>query len=206
MSRLVMTLVFVCFASIPEKYASYAFGLDDSFKHVEWLGGFLNLIWWKVGYVIGFLAGVTDFFDGYIARKYNLITDFGKLMDPLSDKVHTISSFVVLTANDIVPIWVTCIILTREFAVTGLRTMAAKDGVVIAAKNIGKVKTVIQMLILAFGGCFWVKWLELDNTIGGTTPAMYWIWKGLLWSIALLTVYSGAEYFWKGRSVYAKEL
>ncbi len=195
-SRLFMTLIFVGFASVPEKFASSIFGWQCS----------IDLIWWKVGYVIAVIAGTTDFFDGYIARKYNLVTDVGKLMDPLSDKVHTISSFVVLTAYDIVPVWVTCIILTREFAVTGLRTMAAKEGIVIAAKNIGKIKTVLQMLILAFGGCFWVQWLELDNTLHGTTPAMYWVWKGLLWSIALLTVYSGIEYFWKGRSVYARDL
>ena len=195
-SRLFMTLVFVGFASVPLKHASCLFGWQSE----------IELIWWKIGYVIAILAGVTDFFDGYLARKYDMVTDFGKLMDPLSDKIHTVSSFVVLTAYDIVPIWITCIILTREFAVTGLRTMAAKNGIVIAAKNIGKIKTVLQMLILAFGGCFWVKWLELDNSLHGSTPVTYWIWKGLLWGISIITVYSGIEYFWKGRDVYVNDL
>lgn len=190
-SRFFMTLVFVAMAAVPEKFAD--------------LGTF-HLAWWKIGYVVAVIAGTTDFLDGYIARKYNLVTDFGKLMDPLSDKVHTISSFVVLSSYDLVPIWVTCVILTREFAVNGLRTMAAKEGQVIAAKNIGKIKTVMQMLILALGGCFWVQWIPLDNSLHGSTPAMYWVWKVLLWGIAALTVYSGIEYYWKGRNLYMKDV
>lgn len=190
-SRLFMTLLFVALASIPRHHAVI---------------GDIEMGWWKVGYVIAVLAGITDFLDGYIARKYNLITDFGKLMDPLSDKVHTISSFVVLTAFDVVPLWVTCVILTREFAVNGLRTMAAKHGQVIAAKNIGKIKTVLQMLILALGGFIWLEWIPMDNKLNGTTPAIYWTWKGLLWGIAALTVYSGIEYYWKGRRLYMNDV
>ena len=98
-SRLVMTLIFVALASVPGKE--------------NLVGEVIPPIWWKIGFIIAIIAGVTDFFDGYIARKYNLITDFGKLMDPLSDKVHTISSFVILTAYDVVPLWITCVILTR---------------------------------------------------------------------------------------------
>lgn len=192
-SRFVLTLMFVAMASIPEVYSNI---------------GSWSLGWWKVGYFIAIIAGVTDFFDGYLARKYNLITDFGKLMDPLSDKVHTISSFVILTAHDVVPMWITCVILTREFAVNGLRTMAAKEGQVIAAKNIGKVKTVLQMLILALGGCFWVEYIDIDleNSWNSSTPLWFWTWKGLLWGIAALTVYSGIEYYWKGRKIYLNDM
>lgn len=186
--RLIGTLVFLAFAMVPDPG-------DGSTAHQ---------FWWRIGYIIAVLAGFTDFLDGYIARKYDLVTDFGKLMDPLADKIFTVTCFVVLTDHGYVPAWITCIILTREFAVNGLRTLAAKAGEVIQAKNIGKVKTVLQMLILAFGGCMWVDWIHLNRVTHKPLP-LYWFWQGLLWSIAVLTVYSGLEYFWKGRRLYMKD-
>ncbi len=181
--RLVMTVIFVALGAVP--------------KTAEIQGP--NIVFWKVCYVLAVFAGITDFLDGYLARKYNLITDFGKLMDPLADKVHTLCSFVLLSAYGFVPFWVTCILLTREFAVNGLRTLAAKQGQVIAARNIGKLKTVLQMFILAFVGYFWAWDINVKE---GAQPAMYWTIQGLLWAISLLTVYSGIEYYWKGRHLY----
>ncbi len=183
-SRLLLTLVFVGIAAVPRE-------VQGERPYV-----------WMVGYVCCVIAGFTDFFDGYIARKYDLVTDFGKLMDPLSDKIYTMTCFVVLTWHDIVPGWITILILGREFAVTGLRTLAARHGEVIAAKDIGKLKTVLQMLALAFGGCFWTEWLVKEKN-----PIIYgWVWHGILIGIVLLTVYSGWEYFWKSRHLYMKDV
>lgn len=183
LARFGMTLVFVGLAAIPAS-ASHA------------------LLCWRIGYVIAILGGMTDFLDGYLARKYNQVTNFGKLMDPLADKIFTVSAFVVLSEHGLLPGWVTIIVLTREFAVTGLRTMAAQSGQDIAAGWSGKVKTMAQMLVLLYGGLFWTCIIE------PTTPGYFWLhlfWLVVLYGVAALTVYTGIEYFWKGRQLYAQD-
>ena len=180
-ARFGLTLVFVGLASVPESHPHH-------------------LQWWRLGYILGTIAGVTDFFDGYLARKYNLITKFGQLMDPLVDKIFTISAFIVFTERDIVPGWVTILILAREFAVTGLRVMAGEQGFIIPAAPIGKYKTALQMICLLLGGCFWVQWLPYVH--GG---ALFWIWQGIIYAIALFTVYTGIDYFYQGRKLYLNE-
>ncbi len=178
--RLVLTAVWVALAAIPEEYPN-------------------SMLYWKIGYIIAVIAGFTDFFDGYIARKFELITTFGKLMDPLADKIFTVSCFVVLTEHAVVPAWITILILTREFAVNGLRSLAANKGKVMTASWIGKCKTVSQMLVLLVGGSIWVQWIP-------NIPIVLLIWKILLLWLAIFTLYTGIEYFIKNRNLYMNSL
>lgn len=120
-------------------------------------------------------ASVTDWFDGHLARKYNLITNFGKFMDPLADKLLVCSAMICMIELDRLPAWVVIIIIGREFIISGFRLIAAENGVVIAANYWGKFKTVSQMimiilLMLDFGGIFTVLtqvfiWLSVALTI-----------------------------------------
>ena len=120
-------------------------------------------------------ASVTDWFDGHLARKYNLITNFGKFMDPLADKLLVCSAMICMIELDRLPAWVVIIIIGREFIISGFRLIAAENGVVIAANYWGKFKTVSQMimiilLIVDFGGFFAILtevfiWLSVALTI-----------------------------------------
>lgn len=120
-------------------------------------------------------ASVTDWFDGHLARKYNLITNFGKFMDPLADKLLVCSAMICMIEVDKLPAWVVIIIIGREFIISGFRLIAAENGIVIAANYWGKFKTVSQMimiilLIVDFGGIFTVLtqifiWLSVALTI-----------------------------------------
>lgn len=120
-------------------------------------------------------ASVTDWFDGHLARKYNLITNFGKFMDPLADKLLVCSAMICMIEVDKLPAWVVIIIIGREFIISGFRLIAAENGIVIAANYWGKFKTVSQMimiilLMLDFGGIFTVLtqifiWLSIALTI-----------------------------------------
>ena len=133
------------------------------------------------------LASLSDMLDGYIARHYNQITDFGKFMDPLADKVLVMAAMCFFVERGCMPGWVLAIVLLREFAVSGMRLVAVEQGRVIAAAWSGKVKTAVTMVglcaMLLFSQHAWV------NTL-----------VSLL--ILLTTVYSGAEYFYKNRDVF----
>ena len=187
LARFILTMVMIVLAALPPSTTE-------------------NLLHWKIGFIIGFIAGFTDFLDGYLARKYDLVTDFGKLMDPLADKIFTVSGFVILVQYGHLPGWVAIVILTREFGVTGLRGMAAAKGEVIAAASIGKLKTLLQMLTLLLGGFIWVGWLSLDMQLPGINVGLETIWTTVYWLVAAVTVYSGIDYFIKGRNLYVKEL
>ena len=187
LARFILTMVMIVLAALPPSTTE-------------------NLLHWKIGFVIGVIAGVTDFLDGYLARKFDLVTDFGKLMDPLVDKIFTVSGFVILVQQGHLPGWVAIVILTREFGVTGLRGMAAAKGEVIAAVPIGKLKTLLQMLTLLLGGFIWVGWLSLDMQLPGINLGLETIWITVYWGVAAITVYSGIDYFIKGRNLYVKEL
>ena len=126
------------------------------------------------------LASLTDFVDGYIARKYNQVSDFGKFLDPLADKLLTIAAMVLFCEWDIFPAWALMIVLTREFAVTGLRLVAVGKGTVIAAGKSGKFKTASTMI----GLCVMIVFPQI--------VILNWIIIGV---IVLTTVYSGVEYF-----------
>ena len=96
------------------------------------------------------VSSVTDYADGYIARKYKLITDFGKLMDPLVDKIMTMSAFICLVSLGSVPAWAVIVIVSREFLITGLRLIAAVRGKVLPAERLGKLKTVLQIVTILY--------------------------------------------------------
>ena len=140
-------------------------------------------MWGALGVFI--LASVTDFVDGYIARHCNQVSDFGKFLDPLADKLLTIAVMTVFTQWGRFPAWALMIVLTREFAVTGLRLVAAPKGRVIAAAWSGKVKTASTMVGI-------IAWLIFPtNTVVGLVVSIV---------IVVTTVYSGVEYFVKNWS------
>ena len=141
--------------------------------------------WMYVSLAIFIIASLTDFVDGYIARHYNQTTDFGKFLDPLADKLLVLSAMSMFCQWGVFPAWALMIVLTREFAVTGLRLVAVQKGTVIAAGWSGKVKTASTMV----GLCIMM-------ALPGI-PTLNWV---VIAVIVATTVYSGAEYFvqnWK---------
>ena len=152
--------------------------------------------WMLAAGLIFAAASFTDFLDGYIARKYHLVTDFGKFADPLADKLLTTTAFVYMIVDGICDPVVVVLILAREFAVSGLRMVAAgaKDGKVIAANMWGKVKTVLQMLTIIF-------YYFAAALSGPSDPlAVGMISMVLCWLVALVTALSGIKYLWDNRS------
>lgn len=135
-------------------------------------------MWLALGVFI--LASLTDYIDGQIARKCNQVSDFGKFLDPLADKLLTIAALTMFCQWGQVPAWALMIVLTREFAVTGLRLVAVGKGVVIAAGWSGKVKTASSMVGLCFLMAF---------------PTVAWLCWLVVGIIVVTTVYSGIEYF-----------
>ena len=152
--------------------------------------------------IVAFLAGITDLLDGYLARKYHVESDFGRLMDPLADKIFILATFVMMLDYGMIPGWVLIVILTREFMVTGLRTLASAKGVIISADRWGKMKTATQMFTLAFGGAAWIHLFGLDL---GVAPVSV-IWKILQLAVVLITVGSGLQYFIRYRSLFSGSL
>ena len=155
-----------------------------------------------IALIVAFLAGITDLLDGYLARKYHVESDFGRLMDPLADKIFILATFVMMLDYAMIPGWVLIVILTREFMVTGLRTLASAKGVIISADRWGKMKTATQMFTLAFGGAAWIHLGGLD--LGTSTVSV--IWKILQLAVVLITVGSGLQYFIRYRSLFSKSL
>ncbi|MDY3225830.1 MAG: CDP-diacylglycerol--glycerol-3-phosphate 3-phosphatidyltransferase [Candidatus Faecousia sp.] len=142
-------------------------------------------VWMYVSLAIFMAASLTDFVDGYIARHFNQVTDFGKFLDPLADKLLTIAAMCMFCEWGVFPAWALMIVLTREFAVTGLRLIAVQKGTVIAAGWSGKVKTASTMV----GLCAMM-------VLPGI-PALNWV---VIFVIVATTLYSGIEYFirnWK---------
>ena len=142
-------------------------------------------LWMYVSLGLFIVASLTDYIDGYIARKYKQVSDFGKFLDPLADKLLTIACMCMLCEWGMMPAWALMIVLTREFAVTGLRLVAVQNGTVIAAGWSGKVKTASTMVGLCFVMAF---------------PTAVWMVNAVVWMIVVTTLYSGIEYFvqnWK---------
>ena len=158
-----------------------------------------------VSLLIFAVAAITDFLDGYLARKHHLITAFGKLMDPLADKVLMAAGFIMLIPEGLVPAWIVVVILAREFLVTGLRLVASSEGLVLAAENLGKYKTIIQIVtILYFLICLasgennsLIAFLGPLFETKITGPAVFG--RILIWGSLFLTVLSGFNYLWKNR-------
>ena len=142
-------------------------------------------LWMLISLGIFIIASLTDFIDGHIARKYNQVSDFGKFLDPLADKLLTIACMCMMCEWGMMPAWALMLVLTREFAVTGLRLVAVQNGTVIAAGKSGKFKTASTMVGLCFVMAF---------------PAVSWLVSVVNWMIVITTLYSGIEYFvqnWK---------
>ncbi|WP_291584256.1 CDP-diacylglycerol--glycerol-3-phosphate 3-phosphatidyltransferase [Clostridium sp. UBA6640] len=141
--------------------------------------------------IVFVVASLTDKLDGYIARSRNQVTTFGKFMDPLADKLLVTSALVSLVELQVIPAWVAMIIIAREFAVSGLRTLAASEGVVIAASNWGKAKTVIQIVAIIAG----LVTLSYDSSI------IEMITRISMVLAVIITIISGVDYFYKNRDV-----
>jgi CDP-diacylglycerol--glycerol-3-phosphate 3-phosphatidyltransferase len=137
------------------------------------------------------IASITDHLDGHLARKYNLITDFGKFMDPLADKLLVTSAFVILIQMGRIEAWIVFVILAREFAVSGLRSLAAAQNIVIAASNFGKLKTVTQIVAICI--------LILNNFPFNLINLPIDIIS--IYVTLIITVLSGVDYFGKNIKV-----
>ena len=135
-----------------------------------------------VALAIFILASVTDFVDGYVARHYNQVSDFGKFLDPLADKLLVTSAMLIFVQWGRMPSWAVMLVLTREFAISGLRMVAASKGTVMAAAWSGKIKTACTMVGLCLMMVF------MNNPMVDTV---------VTWVIVLTTLYSGIEYFVK---------
>jgi CDP-diacylglycerol---glycerol-3-phosphate 3-phosphatidyltransferase len=159
-----------------------------------------------VSLVLFSAAGLTDFFDGKIARRDKLITNFGILMDPLADKILTCSAFIAFVDRNLMPAWMVVIIVARELAITGLRLLAASKHVVLAAEGYGKHKTISQIVtivsvltLLSFPE--WGPWAH--TVFAWWVPAFTELTK---WVTVILTFTSGALYLWRNRSLYLDDL
>lgn len=175
LSRIFLIPVFILILSIPVDWGVWNIGATD-LPVTHFIAGMIFLI-----------ASLTDWLDGYFARKYNLITNMGKFLDPLADKLLVSAAFILLVELQLAPAWIVIFIISREFAVTGFRLVAAGEGVVLAASNMGKLKTVSQIAAIGF--------LLLHNF-----PFSYMnipIDVVVLYIALILTVWSGLDYFIK---------
>jgi CDP-diacylglycerol--glycerol-3-phosphate 3-phosphatidyltransferase len=171
---------------------------------------FLNIqgIWFGVPVsnliilAIFLIASFTDYLDGYIARKYNLITDFGKFLDPIADKLLVITALIMLVEFGMIPGWIPIIILAREFMVSGIRMLAAGKGNVIAASMLGKIKTVSQMIAITLAfidpNPFFA--FSRGNLHGSLFILNVFTYITLMISV-IATIWSGADYFIKSKDI-----
>ncbi len=167
--RMVLVPVFVVFMMAPIPY---------------------NRIWALIVFIV---ASLTDTADGYIARKYNMVTDFGKFMDPLADKLLVCSAMICLIDTNQLASWIVIIIIAREFIISGFRLVAADNGIVIAASMWGKVKTVCQMIMIIL-----LVW-DLNY---------FWFWilqQIFIWLSLALTIISLVDYLYKNRGVLSSK-
>ena len=145
-----------------------------------------------IAVAIFIVASLTDMLDGKIARKYNLVTNFGKFMDPLADKLLVCSAMICLIELDRLAAWIVIVIIAREFIISGFRLIAAENGIVIAANYWGKFKTVSQMIMIIL--------LLID--LGGVFDILEQIF---IWLSLALTVISLITYIWQNRSVLSMQ-
>ena len=138
------------------------------------------------------IASITDFLDGYIARKNHLVTNFGKFMDPLADKLLVSAAMICLVSMERLPAWMVIIIISREFAISGFRLIAADNGIVIAASWWGKFKTVSQMIMI----------ILLIANLGGVFTVLENLF---MWIALILTVVSLVDYIWKNKKVLSMQ-
>ena len=181
-SRVILIPIFLIILLVPWSWGSITIG-----QSVIPLQDFIATI-------LFIIASCTDWLDGYYARKLNLVTNFGKFLDPLADKLLVMSAFIPLVASGSLPAWMVIVILAREFAVTGLRLVAVEGGEVIAASRMAKWKTASQMIALIL--------LLFHNIPFGEDG--FPLATIIVWIAVILTILSGAEYFYKNRDILLK--
>ena len=179
LSRLVLTILFVAALNSPWVYAR------------------------TTALVLFLIAGLTDFVDGQVARRYGTVTSFGKLMDPLVDKIMIAAAFISLVPMKAVPAWAATTVVARDFLITGLRLMAGSRGLILPAERLGKQKTSWQIITVLFFLGLWTA-IELQFA---TESSKWWhtAWTQagpvLVWITVALTVYSGLGFMWRNRNL-----
>ena len=162
--------------------------------HEGWFGVSSTVADW-IALALFILASLTDFVDGWIARKYNLVTNFGKFMDPLADKLLVGAALVALVEMERIPGWIVIVIISREFIISGFRLIAADSNVVIAASYWGKFKTVFQMVVVC---------LMIAN-LGTVWVWMKWLTDICMWIALALTGISLVDYILKNKGVLSDD-
>lgn len=178
--RVILILPFViCLLASHQKWS--AFG--GAIPYLEYVALFIFII-----------ASLTDLIDGKIARKYNLVTNFGKFMDPLADKLLVCAAMIVLVEMERIPSWIVIIIISREFIISGFRLIASDNGVVIAASYWGKFKTTFQMIMICM-------MIVMDAPLFAGIPAFGILTSIIMWVALVLTVVSLIDYLVKNKAV-----
>lgn len=139
--------------------------------------------------IIFSVAALSDALDGYVARHYNMVTTFGKFVDPLVDKILVLAAFSLMLERNVIPGWIVVIIVARELIITGFRTIAVERGITIAASSLGKIKTISQMFCIVF-------YFLSEISVSFTT-----VYQGLMYFMAAATVISGLDYLIKNKKV-----
>jgi CDP-diacylglycerol--glycerol-3-phosphate 3-phosphatidyltransferase len=178
-SRIIMIPIFVVFMLVD-------FGWGD----VTFLGATIP-VGHLMGAIIFILAAVTDFIDGYYARKHNLVTNMGKFLDPLADKLLVSAALIILVELGFAPAWIVILIISREFAVTGLRLILADEGEVVAAKQLGKIKMWTQIVAISA--------LLLHNVFFEMFSIPFA--SIMLYVSLFFTIWSGWDYFYANRRI-----
>lgn len=178
-SRIILIPIFILLFTIPATWGEIKIG-SESLPVTHLIGGIIFII-----------AAGTDWLDGYYARKYNLVTNLGKFLDPLADKLLVSAAFILLVELGVAPAWVIIVIISREFAVTGLRLVAAGSGIVLAAGSMGKLKTATQLIAIALLLFKDFPFQQLNFSVGLIT----------LYLALFFTVISGLDYFIKNKHV-----